>query len=152
MGKNQAGKRPVTKICCWVLSYMHIGYTHLELHCSFFSTEQYWIKLYIPYIHPLYLRNYCSSLVFLEGGNSIYTYGCCWWMFPLLVHIHWASDARDQWSHARLLNFIVINYMVYICLQYISPHCDSFWQKLSQYGVKILYTYVYHIYLDVVPA
>ena len=26
-----------------------------------------------------------------------------------------------------------------------SPYCDSFWHKLSQYGKKILYTYVYHI-------
>ena len=25
------------------------------------------------------------------------------------------------------------------------PYCDSFCQKLSQYGEKILYTYVYHI-------
>ena len=23
----------------------------------------------------------------------------------LMVHIHWASDERDQWSHARLHNF-----------------------------------------------
>ena len=26
-----------------------------------------------------------------------------------------------------------------------SPYCDSFSQKLSQYGEKILYTHVYHI-------
>ena len=26
-----------------------------------------------------------------------------------------------------------------------SPYCDSFWLKLSQYGEKLLYTYVYRI-------
>ena len=28
----------------------------------------------------------------------------------------------------------------------LSPHCDSFCQKQSQYGEKIPYTYVYHIF------
>ena len=28
---------------------------------------------------------------------------------------------------------------------FFSPYCDSFWHKLSQYGKKIVYTYVYHI-------
>ena len=51
----------------------------------------------------------------------------------LMVHIHWASHARNQWSHTRLQGSI------------FSPYCDSFWHKLSQYGKRILHSYVYHI-------
>ena len=40
----------------------------------------------------------------------------------------------------------VTNNVVYIHVYSIfSPYCDSFCQKLSQYGEKIPYTYVYHI-------
>ena len=36
--------------------------------------------------------------------------------------------------------------MRYTCVYSIfSPYCDSFSQKLSQYGEKILYAYVYRI-------
>ena len=45
-----------------------------------------------------------------------------------MVHIHWASRARNQWSGSIF-----------------PPYCESFWHKLSQYGNKILYTYVCHI-------
>ena len=55
------------------------------------------------------------------------------WTYRVMVHIYWASHAQNQWSHARLQSSIC------------SPYCDSFWHKLSQYGKKLLYTYVYHV-------
>ena len=44
-----------------------------------------------------------------------------------------SCKASNFFSHVRLQGSI------------FSPYCDSFWHKLSQYGKKILYTYVYHI-------
>ena len=44
-----------------------------------------------------------------------------------------SCKASIFFSHARLQGSI------------FSPYCDSFWHKLSQYGKKIPYTYVYHI-------
>ena len=44
-----------------------------------------------------------------------------------------SSKASIFFSQARLQSSI------------FSPYSDSFWHKLSQYGKKILYTYVYHI-------
>ena len=64
-----------------------------------------------------------------------------------MVHIYWASDARNQWSHAKLHIFLgnqqcgIHMYLYNIFL----PYWYSFWLKLSYYGKKILYTYVYHI-------
>ena len=44
-----------------------------------------------------------------------------------------SCKASILFSHARLQGSI------------FSSYCDSIWHKLSQYGKKILYTYVYHI-------
>ena len=44
-----------------------------------------------------------------------------------------SCKASIFFSHARLKGSI------------FSPYCDSIWHKLSQFGKKILYTYVYHI-------
>ena len=50
--------------------------------------------------------------------------------------MHEISDLMQGFnffSHARLQGSI------------FSPYCDSVRHKLSQYGKKILYTYVYHV-------
>ena len=55
----------------------------------------------------------------------------------LKVHIHWASDARNQWSHSRLHSFPSNQqYGIHKNTVFFLPYCDNFWHKLSKYGKK----------------
>ena len=57
----------------------------------------------------------------------------CTYTEHLMHEISVLMQGFNFFSHARLQGSI------------FSPYCDSFWLKLSQYGEKILYRYVYHI-------
>ena len=61
-------------------------------------------------------------------------------LYPCLlsmVHIHWASDAQDPWSHVRLHNFQGNElYGIHKYTLFFLPYYDHFWHKISQYGKK----------------
>ena len=62
--------------------------------------------------------------------RSVHAYLWCTYTEILM---HEISDLMQGFTFSQ-----VINYMVYISIQYFLPYCDSLCQKLSQYGETIL--------------
>jgi len=59
-----------------------------------------------------------------------------------MVHIHWASHARNQWSHARLQFFFLMQGFTAVFFHHIVIVSDINYHNMVK---KILYTYVYHV-------
>ena len=57
--------------------------------------------------------------------------------------MHEIRHFMQGFTVSKVTNNVVYNYTYVYSI--FSPYCGSFWQKLSQYDEKILYTYVYHI-------
>ena len=70
-------------------------------------------------------------------------------MFALLIHNRTPNckGALHRASCARLYCYILVTNNVEYIYNIFSPYCDSFCQKLLQYGEKILYTCITHCWL-----
>ena len=54
----------------------------------------------------IYMYIYIGNLIRnITGSHNSQHFDTKFDFIRLMVHIHWASDARNQWSHSRLHNF-----------------------------------------------